>query len=43
MQKLWYLSAFAREAEDIHNLQKCVVPVSGGRMQQREGILQEKQ
>lgn len=46
MQKPWYLSEFAHEAheaEDVHNVQKCVVSVSGGGMQQREGILQEKQ
>lgn len=43
MQKLWYLGEFAHEAEDIHDLWKCVVSVSGGGMQQREGILQEKQ
>lgn len=42
MQKLWYLSEFADEADDIHNLWKCVVSVLGGGMQQREGILQEK-
>lgn len=43
MQKLWYSNEFAHEAEDVHNLQKCVITVSGGGMQQREVILQEKQ
>lgn len=43
MQKLWYLNEFTHEAEDVHNLQKCAVSTSGGGMQQRERILQEKQ
>lgn len=43
MQKLWYSGEFAHEADDVHNLRKCVISVSGGGMQQREGILQEKQ
>lgn len=43
MQKLWYLSEFTHKAESVLSLWKCVVSVSGGGMQQREGILQEKQ